>query len=78
MRSHCSRKRDGGVDGSERRYGGDDCDRVADRCNARAARQVHVSTLLIAVIVASGFIRVLEATGSSTVSAIGNARELVC
>jgi len=37
----------------------------------------HVSTLLIAVIVASGFVRVLEATGSSTVSAIGNARELV-
>jgi O-antigen/teichoic acid export membrane protein len=37
----------------------------------------HVSVVLIAVIVASGFVRVLEATGSSTVSAIGNARELV-
>jgi len=37
----------------------------------------QVSAILIAVIVASGFVRVLEATGSSTVSAIGNARELV-
>ncbi len=37
----------------------------------------HVSAILIGIIVASGFVRVLEATGGATVSAIGNARELV-
>jgi O-antigen/teichoic acid export membrane protein len=37
----------------------------------------QISTALIGIIVASGFVRVLEATGGATVSAIGNARELV-
>jgi O-antigen/teichoic acid export membrane protein len=37
----------------------------------------QISAMLIGIIVASGFVRVLEATGGATVSAIGNARELV-